>query len=207
MKKQLVLAAALLTTTAFLQAQTVIGNFEGSSLDGWSAGGGTTISFDTIGATLGVNSLKVVAPGNWNQVLSLDGMSYQSQLAQAQSISLDITTQNSDGSIPSWWVGNQIVLNSNTTGWVGLNGDIGAGVNWGATTFHETYAISSTVAAELALANNISIILTDNTGSSGATIYIDNVVINPAPVPEPGTMALAAAGGAALLFLRRRAGR
>ena len=186
----------------------MIGNFEGSSLDGWSAGSGTTLSFATVGATLGSSSLKIVAPGNDNNVLNfMNGMSYQSQLAQAESISLDITAQNDDGSIPSWWVQNQISLNSDTTGWIGLSGDNGTSIGWGPQTTHETYAISSTVAAQLASASWIQIFLTDNTGSDGATIYVDNIAINAAPVPEPGTMAVVAMGGAALLFFRRRTGR
>lgn len=42
---------------------------------------------------------------------------------------------------------------------------------------------------------------------AGKLIYVDNVQVLVTPAPEPATMALAAVGGAALLFLRRRAGR
>jgi hypothetical protein len=45
-----------------------------------------------------------------------------------------------------------------------------------------------------------------NTDYAGTTsFYVDNISVSAAPVPEPGTMALAAMGGAALLFFRRRA--
>ena len=41
-------------------------------------------------------------------------------------------------------------------------------------------------------------------GPGGETIYVDNIQVLANPVPEPGTMALAAMGGVALLFWHRR---
>jgi hypothetical protein len=46
--------------------------------------------------------------------------------------------------------------------------------------------------------------IAENAGSIGdETFYVDNFQV--VPTPEPGTMGLAAMGGAALLFFRRRA--
>jgi hypothetical protein len=201
MKKQLILAGAILTTTAVLQAQTIIGDFESSSLDGWSSGN-STLTFDTVGVTLGSSSLKLVAPGNWNTVLSRDVTSFISLLSQAgTTISLDITARNDDNSVPSWWLGNEIILNSDTTGWVGLGGQ-GTGVGWGPQTTHETYSISAGTAALLASATSAQLILVNNTGGNGATIYLDNIAIT--SVPEPAAACLLGVGVASLLIFRRR---
>jgi hypothetical protein len=203
MKKQLILAGALITTTALLQAQTVIGDFESGSFDTWTAGT-ATLSFDTVGTTLGSSSLKIVAPGGWNAVLSRDVTSFISLLAQTgTTISLDITARNDDNSIPSWWLGNEIVLQSDTTGWVGLGGQ-GTPIGWGPQTTTETYTIPAATSALLAAATWAQVILVNNTGD-GATIYVDNIVIT--AVPEPATASLIGLGLAGLLVGRRRAGR
>lgn len=203
MKKQLIIAGAILTTTALLQAQTVIGNFESGSLDTWTAGT-STLSFDTVGTTLGSSSLKIVAPGGWNAVLSRDATSLISLLSQAgTTISLDITARNDDNSIPSWWLGNEIVLSSDTTGWVGLGGQ-STPIGWGPQTTTETYAIPAATSALLASATWAQLILINNTGA-GSAIYVDNIAIN--SVPEPGSVALLGLGGLSLLAFRRRAGR
>lgn len=200
MKKQLILAGAILTTATLLQAQTVIGNFESGSLDGWTAGS-STLSFDTVGTTLGSSSLKLVAPGGWNAVISRDVTSLISLLSQTgTTISLDITARNDDNSIPSWWLGNEIVLQSDTTGWVGLGGQT-TPIGWGPQTTTETYAIPTATSALLASATWAQLILINNTGA-GSTIYVDNIAIN--AVPEPATASLIGLAAASLLIFRRR---
>lgn len=199
MKKQLILAGAILSTTALLQAQTVIGNFESGNLDSWTAGT-STLGFDTVGTTLGSSSLKIVAPGGWNVVLSRDATSLISLLSQAgTTISLDITARNDDNSIPSWWLGNEIILQSDTTGWVGLGGQT-TPIGWGPQTTTETYVIPTATSALLASASWAQVILVNNTGA-GSAIYVDNIVIN--SVPEPGAAALLGLGLSAFMVVRR----
>lgn len=200
MKKQLILAGAILTTTALLQAQTVIGNFESASLDGWTAGS-STLSFDTVGTTLNSSSLKIVAPGGWNAVMSRDVTSLISLLSQTgTTISLDITARNDDNSIPSWWLQNEIVVQSDTTGWFGLGGQ-GTPIGWGPQTTTETYTIPAATSALLASATWAQVILINNTGA-GSAIYVDKIAIN--SVPEPATASLIGLGATSLLIFRRR---
>jgi hypothetical protein len=202
MKKQIVLIGALLMTTALLQAQMVIGNFESGNLDGWSAGS-STISFDTVGATLNSSSLKIAAPGGWNTVLSRGVTDLIPSLSLAgTTISLDITARNDDGSIPDWWLGNEIILQSDTTGWVGLGGQSTA-IGWGPATTHEVYAIPAATSALLASATWAQLILANNTGGGGATIYVDNIAVN--AIPEPAAACLIGLGLAVLAIRRRRA--
>lgn len=172
-------------------------------MDSWVAESGATLSFDTVGTTLGSSSLKIVTSGGWHAVISRDVTSFISLLAQSGStISLDITTRNDDNSIPNWWLQNQIILNSDATGWVGLSGAPGTAVGWSPTTTSEIYNIAPATAASLATATWAQLLLINNTGDPGAALYVDKIAIN--VVPEPAAASLIGLGAASLLISRRR---
>lgn len=91
----LTVATACVGLVPFAQAQTVIGNFETSSLDGWGTNGGPgspTYAQSTVGVTLGNYSLATVAPSGayWGPSTG-NLVADSSLLAQATQLSYDLT--------------------------------------------------------------------------------------------------------------------
>ena len=201
--KILLALGGLLSAATAANAGTLLGNFEAGSLDGWSAQGATTTAFDTFGATLGVNSLRVTIPANWNYDLVNHPLSLTPDLALPNSvITFDLTMRNDGGQIPPWWLGLEMHLNSDATGdnALPLQGSF-PGVPWGPTTSHLTYSIPASVSSTIASATWVNLDFIGNTGGGGATFWIDNMQIS--QVPEPASLGLLGLGGL-MLFLRRR---
>lgn len=107
------------------------------------------------------------------------------------------------GNLPSWYQFG-ITLNydnhfdtffsSSATGFVGADGN-----TWQHIEVPYTTTATALSYFGMSVAEN-----TDGSVSAGKLIYVDNIQVLAAPVPEPTTMALAAMGGVAVLLLRRR---
>lgn len=94
------LALALFGAATFVQAQTTIGDFETSSLDGWGSDGGPgspTLSQGTVGVTSGSFSLKsTIAQGGFWGPSTGNLVSISNILANSTQLSYDLTLNSAD---------------------------------------------------------------------------------------------------------------
>lgn len=104
-------------------------------------------------------------------------------------------------------------IGSRTADWSGQTwGNFGSGSYTtftgadGNTWYHYDVAYTTTALANPA-AFYLGFFNNNDSVDNGKAVYIDNIQALATPTPEPSTMALAAMGGAALLFFRRRAAR
>jgi uncharacterized protein (TIGR03382 family) len=172
-----------------------------------------------------VGSLQLTSPGGWNGWLS--GSSAPGQEGnQGYLLAID------PGAIAAWSGGSGYgpgtltaysgtmtfdLYGGNFTDWnqwgITLNNNGGYNTYWASTSSNFTgadgrtwthYVIPYTINAVNAGLSYFQMGIAQNAGGglAGETFYIDNIQI--VPTPEPGTMAVAALGGAALLFFRRR---
>jgi hypothetical protein len=199
MKRTVVLSVvAMLCLSVPSLAGVVIGDFEGS-LDGWVMESGAVGTVSTEFPTSGSNSLQVVFPNNWISVMKKSITSYAT--ADLETISFDVTTRNDNSQIPAWWLHTNIIINSDVTGWKD-SGNLYSSVPWSPRTDTITWTVPQAIRDLLAGgAGWCDVLIVTNTGSTGGTMWIDNVQLG--IVPEPATMSLLGLGALALLKRRK----
>jgi len=217
------LAAAAAFSVGTAGWATMIGDFEGGNLAGWSGGwDGGIISAETTGATSGTGSLGIMqaSPGGWAWAVQFEGLQ---DIAANPYLSLDVTWVSSEWQpqVPGaneWVQMNEVFINSD-----GASGGQQFGpsfitdpaspafpgswdpTNWGAQ--HTRTLVWDLSSYDPTGATWMQILVSTNMGTgydppgTAGTFYIDNVQL----IPEPGSLALLGLG-ALLVSLRRRRG-
>ncbi len=155
----------------------VIGDFEGGSLDGWSGSGGT-ISTDTLGATTGAGSMKVVAPGGWGIRAEKNVFDLRHLFDEPDAkISMDISARSDDLVAENWCFVGILV---NCDGHWGVHSEhliqFGAGSSF--ITARYEFTLPQDVIDTLVAASSYASIGIMTNSHSGVTIYVDNIGIN-----------------------------
>ena len=130
------------------------------------------------------------------------GYSNPNRLATSGIISMDVYTGGLTG-----WSDYDFIMQGGGMGWTEFHKNdaltqtfTGAdGNTWNRYFYEYTLPASSSANWE-----QIAIQSWGDIANVGQSFYVDNIQVLATPAPEPGTMALAALGGAALLFFRRR---
>lgn len=212
---------------------TTYNDFSGASDAGWGGGTPTAVSsFSTDASTVnglgnstspggaGTSGSLLIAAGvtGWTDVATLPGLNSFAAIsavdpgyandgvavAATGNIYLDYSSPNNVGyfqmGVLLGYAGNGYwppVFSSSTT-------DLGFTDPNGLEVYRATipYSIAAGGAGSMGGIGVGIMVNTDRTGANA--FYVDNISVSASPVPEPGTMALAAMGGAALLFFRRR---
>jgi hypothetical protein len=205
----------------FVPPPAVVGNWEGTNMDGWNTNNGSVaIPGLTDGVTLGTGSLGVVGQpyehfnngvsqgtwqDTWNQYAKKDfGNMWQgTPFANATTFTVDVTLIASQWTMDAGeWINplSDLVLAGNGSGGWWDQYNVSGTHNWNPSEGDVTFHITVPLRAQGADATYEVFSLVSNQSSiAGITgyglIYLDNAWI----IPEPATMGLLGLGGLALL--------
>ena len=220
--RSLLVAFSAVALAGAVHAQLVIGDFE-TGLDGWSAGGGATISQSTVWSSTGTTSLRVAGVGAFVWGMYYDNLANLSQLDTLPVVAADVYWRTSDWqpypASGAWARWDQVAANSSETGWAQTSDSDMTDTanpsypgscdpyNWGASHQRTIYWDMTSLVAGTGIGTGgwaqFNIAVNDN--ATGPDIfYIDNIRLLSA-VPEPSAFALLGLGGL-LLAIRRRIG-
>ena len=205
-----VLLAVALTSASYAG---VIGNWEGTSTDGWiNWSGGAAIetlpaeySANTSWHTLGSQSLQLTNNG-WSQTLSLK-LEYQpgevADFLANTKLEFDIAVPNI-GNAGGWGKIENVVLNASGWGWNALPSStfmVGLWAGSGTVVQHEVIDYSAALPYVTATPSGgyIELVFTTNNDGTNNEMLFDNIKLT----PEPATMALLGLGGLALIRRKR----
>jgi len=205
------LAIALALFLPRLASAQLIESWE-NTLDGWtfdpsynSQLGFTQGFSSTTGVTNGSYSLSITSAGpgpNYGQLLE-GTYSYYNTVALANSTDLLLDVDTTPAAF-GYFLQLDAEINNADTGFVSVDSYAFPSTTIGSETT-VSFAISPTIAAELAASSNpTQIEISAGGGSGGGTMYLDNLRGNGPAVVLPEPMSLGAIGaGSALLMLRR----
>jgi len=116
-------------------------------------------------------------------------------------VSIDITTMNSDNSIPDWYLSIGLLVNCDGY-WNSMDWHDGVPIGWDPLTTTMEFAVDPAAQTAIAAAGGYANVGLIANGGSTFAYYVDNVQII---VPEPSTFALAGLGMLSFLWgVRRR---
>ena len=209
-----ILLAVALTSASYAG---IIGNWEGTSTDGWISWGDSQLSigdssimpseysFNSSWSTLGSQSIMITHNG-WKQTLSIK-LEYQTGevadfLANTK-LEFDVAVPNI-GNAGGWGKIENVTLNASGWGWNALPSStfmIGLWAGSGTVVQHEVIDYSAELPLITAVPGSgyIELIFTTNNDSLNNEICFDNIKFT----PEPATMALLGLGGLALIRRKR----